>query len=261
MRIYVCDICLRHLNTCIRVISNTLCFWINLSLLVETLRIACSLTKTLAHIYIHIQFITSAPSIAIDLLWHHQQHNKISYGHQQIGSLNAFVRNTNTLRITRTHIYHQNTKPITNLGNSAKLCVHTRSFTAYVNIYTQTDRETYTRSDIHTNFDGFTVTLLYDQNFHKTITFNFYICQFMSTNGQFLNRVSGWMNDRTNTSTLTAVQLFFELLISFSYRYVSFQLIIVFVTFIEKKNILKNLNIRFCVLRSIFSTNIFVQFT
>lgn len=29
-----------------------------------------------------------------------------------------------------------------------------------------------------------------DQNFRKTITFNFYICQFESTNGQFLNRVS-----------------------------------------------------------------------
>lgn len=103
-----------------------------------------------------------------------------------------------------------------------------------------------------------------DQNFHKTITFNFYICQYMSTNGQFLNRVSGWMNDRTNTSTLTAVQLFFELLISFSYRYVPFQLIIVFVTFIEKKNIKKykykilrvTINFQYDHFRSIYLNNL-----
>lgn len=148
MRIYVCDICLRHLNTCIRVISNTLCFWINLSMcysskLCGSHALSHALSQKHWHKYIHIQFITSAPSIAIDLLWHQQQYNKISYGHQQIGSSNAFVRNTNTLRITRTHIYHQNTKPITNLGNSAKLCVHCIAYPLFhrVRKHLYTDRQ------------------------------------------------------------------------------------------------------------------------
>lgn len=51
----------------------------------------------------------------------------------------------------------------------------------------------------HTSYDtGSIWTVLLSQycikNFRKTITFNFYICQFTSTNGQFWNRVSGWMN-------------------------------------------------------------------
>lgn len=69
---------------------------------------------------------------------------------------------------------------------------------------------THSRSDTHANLTVFTVTLC-DQNFHKTITFNF---QFVSTNGQFLNRVSGCMNERY-TSTSTRLQTLFRIIYQF----------------------------------------------